>query len=161
MATQEIRTKFDAWVDITITLTSLASGASRSSAAITNPNARGAAIVLLSPKTGAVAPTADTIIELFMLWRDDSAAITNATDQWGGTDAAFVPVNALRFGVIGVTATTNQNFPQLFDTAPLGPLNADGWGIAVRNGTNQALNATAADHKKRFAYYLPDIQAAA
>jgi len=154
----EIRTKFDAWTNITITLASLAAAAARASAAITNATSRGAALILFSPETGAVAPTVDTIIELFLLRQDDSAAATGRTDGWTGADAAITISNAQLIGSLAVPNTANVNVTDVFDTSSLGPLNTDGWGIAVRNGTNQALNATEGNHKKRFQYYLPEIQ---
>jgi hypothetical protein len=154
----EIRQKFDAWTNITITLASLAAAASRASSPITNASNRGRAKVLFSPETGAVAPTAETIIELFLLEQDDSAAATGRTDGWTGADAAITINNAKNLGALAVPNTANVNVTDCFDTSFVATLNTDGWGIAVRNGMNQAMNATEGNHKKRFQYFLDEIQ---
>ena len=148
--------KFDAWTNITITLASLAAAAARASDPIANASNRLGALVLFSPETGT-APTADTIIELFLLRQDDSAATSGRTDLWTGADAAITIINAQLLGVVAVPNTANVNVPDVFDTASLGALNTN-WGIAVRNGTNQALNATEGNHKKRFQYYYLEVQ---
>jgi hypothetical protein len=150
--------KYDAWTNITITLASLAAAAGRGSSPIANPDNRGHAQILFSPSTGGTAPTADTVIEGFILRQDDSAATSGRTDLWTAADAALTVINANLGMVVGVSATANTNFPELFDTAPLGPLGGSDsqWGIAVRNGTNQALHGTEGNHKKRFRYYVPE-----
>lgn len=153
----KILTPFEAWTNITITLAALAAAAGRGSSPISNAGKFGQALILFSPSTGGTAPTADTIIEMFLVRQDDSAATTGRTDAWTAADAALTNINGQLAGAVAVTATANTNFTDLFDTAPLGPLNAD-WGIAVRNGTNQALHGTEGNHKKRFAYYALENQ---
>ena len=151
----EIRTKFDAVANFTITLASLASTAARQSTIVANANKRAAAIVYLKIESGAAAPAAGTIYEVYLL-RDDG--VTNyRTDGAGAADAAIVIVNAQILGTMVVTNTVNANFFGDFDTSPLGPLGPS-WGIAVKNSTDQALNATEGNHLKEFAYYLPEIQ---
>lgn len=151
----EIRTKFDAVSTFTITLASLASGAARQSSILTNSNNRAAAVIYLKIQSGGGAPAAGTIYELFLI-RDDGIT-TLRTDNAGAADAAITINNAQLIGTLVVTNNTNTNFTGDFDTAPLGPLGPK-WGIAVRNSTDQALNATEANHVKEFAYYLPEIQ---
>jgi hypothetical protein len=155
----EIRQKFDAWdTSPAITLASLGIGAAQSSAAVTNPNARGRAKILLSTRTNA-APTANTLIELFLLEQDDSAAITGRTDDWTAADAAFTVTNAKNLGSLVVTATSNTvSVVDVFETTFVATLNGNGWGIAVRNGTNQILHATAGNHIVRRQYFLDEIQ---
>ena len=151
----EIRTKTDAVANFTISLAGLAAGAARQSTIVANTNNRGAALIYLKIQTGASAPTAGTIYEVYLL-RDDG--VTNyRTDGAGATDAAITIVNAQLLGTIVVTNNANAFFYGDFDTAPLGPLGPK-WGIAVRNSTDQAIGATEADHVKEYATYLPEIQ---
>lgn len=150
----EIRTKFDAVATFTISLASLASGTARQSSILTNANSRGAAVIYLRIQSGN-APAAGTIYELYLI-RDDGVT-TLRTDNAGAADAAITIVNAQLIGTLVVTNNANTNFTGDFDTAPLGPLGPK-WGIAVKNSTDQALNATEGNHVKEFAYYLPEIQ---
>jgi hypothetical protein len=150
----EIRTKFDAIANFTITLAALASGSARQSTIIANANNRAAALIYLRLESGN-APAAGTIYELYLI-RDDG--VTNIrTDGAGAADAAITIVNAQLIGTIVVTNAANTNFYGDFDTSPLGPLGPK-WGIAIRNSTDQAMNAVEANHLKEYAYYLPEIQ---
>jgi len=150
----EIRTKFDAVANFTITLAGLASAAARQSTIVANATNRGAAVVYLRINSGN-APAAGTIYEIYLL-RDDG--VTNyRTDGAGAADAAITIVNAQLLGTIVVTNSANTNFYGDFDTAPLGPLGPK-WGIAIRNQTDQAANAVEANHLKEYATYLPEIQ---
>jgi hypothetical protein len=155
-AAEEVRTKLDAEGSFTLTLASLASGSSRQSSMVANPNGRPAAIVYLRIRSGAVAPTAATTYEVYLL-RGDTNATPYRSDGAGAADAAITIENAQLLGTIAVTATANKDFFGDFDTSPLGPLGAE-WGIAVKNQSGQALNATEANHLKRFVTYVPEIQ---
>lgn len=150
----EIRTKFDTVASFTISLASLASGSARQSTILTNTNNRPSALIYLKITSGN-APAAGTVYELYLL-RDDGVT-TLRTDNAGANDAAITIVNAQLIGTIVVTNNSNTAFTGDFDTAPLGPLGPK-WGIAVKNSTDQALNATEANHVKEYAYYLPEIQ---
>jgi len=145
--------KFDSEGSFTITLASLANGAGRSSAKITNSNDRPAAIITLKIRSGGTAPTLNRTYKIYLL-RD---AGTIATDGWGGTDAAFTPVNAKVIGQIKVTASTNTDFYIDIDTSDFGPLGEE-WGIAVYNDSGQALNGTEANHAYKYKYYYPEVQ---
>ena len=150
----EIRTKFDANANFTITLAALASGSARQSTIVANANNRGAAVIYLRIQSGN-APAAGTIYEVYLI-RDDG--VTNIrTDNAGAADAAITINNAQILGTLVVTNNANTNFSADFDTAPLGPLGPK-WGIAVKNSTDQAMNAVEANHLKEYAYYLPEIQ---
>lgn len=150
----EIRTKLDAISTFTITLAALAAGSARQSSILTNANARGAALIYLKIQSGN-APAAGTIYELYLI-RDDGVT-TLRTDNAGAADAAITIVNAQLIGTLVVTNNGNTNFTGDFDTTPLGPLGPK-WGIAIKNSTDQALNAVEGNHVKEFAYYLPEIQ---
>lgn len=152
----EIRTKLDAEASFTITLASLASGSSRQSTMVTNTNNRPASLVYLRLQSGGVAPTNGAVYEVYLL-RGDGNGTPYRTDGAGASDAAITIENAQLLGTIVVTNTTNKNFYGDFDTAPLGPLGFE-WGIAVKNNSGQALNATEGNHLKRYTPYLPEIQ---
>lgn len=146
----EIRIKDTAEAAFTITIDSLASGSGRSSAAVTNSNDQPAALISVQVTTGS-APTAGTVYEVFLL-RDLG---TLATDGWGGTDAAFTPVNADRLGQIVVTAAGTTAHYGVFDTWRLGPLGPT-FGIAVKNATNLAAHSSG--HAAYYNYYVPEAQ---
>lgn len=151
---REIQTKPDAWAGITCTIAALAAGAARQSSFFTNTNRRPAALFLLRIQSGAVAPTAGTIYELFLLRANDSG---QRTDNAGSSDAAITINNAQLIGTLQVTANANTNFCDEFDTAPLGRL-GNQFAYAIRNSTNQALNGTETNHVKQHAPYVPEIQ---
>ncbi len=150
----EIRTKQDAVANFTITLAGLAAGSARQSSIVSNPNRRPAALVYLIIQSGN-APAAGTIYEVYLLRGDGVPAYR--TDGAGAVDAAITIVNAQLMGTIVVTNNANTNFYGDFDTSPLGPLGFQ-WGIAVRNSTDQPLNAVEANHVKEYSMYLPEIQ---
>lgn len=149
----EIRTKDIARATFTITLASLANASARQSTMITNSSDYPAAMVFLTIKSGSVAPTAGTVYEVYLIRGDGTMRDDNA----GASDAAITIENASLLGTIVVTATTAKNFYGVFDTAPLGPLGGE-WGIAVKNATGQALDATEGNHVKGYQYYVPEVQ---
>lgn len=150
----EIRTKFDAVSTFTITLAALAAGSARQSTIVANANNRGAAVIYLKIQSGN-APAGGTIYELYLL-RDDGIT-TLRTDNAGAADAAITIANAQLIGTLVVTNNANTDFTGDFDTSPLGPLGPK-WGIAIKNSTDQPMNAAEGNHVKEFAYYLPEIQ---
>lgn len=141
----------------TMTLASLTNTNARQSTMIANTNNYPAAIVYLAIKSGAVAPTSQTVYEVFLLRGDDPSSSTHRTDGAGASDAGITILNAPQLGLIVVTNATNTVFRGEFDTAFLGPLGPE-WGIAVRNSSGQALNATEGDHFKGYVYYVPEVQ---
>lgn len=154
----EIRTKIIATKQaFTMTLASLANAAARQSTMISNSNNYPAAMVYLKIKSGAVAPTAGTVYEVYLLRGDDAASSAYRSDGAGASDAAITIENAVLLGTIIVTATTAKNFFGEFDTSGCGPLGPE-WGIAVKNATGQALDATEGNHVKEYAYYVPEAQ---
>ncbi len=153
----EIRTKPIAKATFTCTLASLADGSARQSTMINNSSNYPAAIVYLRIKSGATAPTAGAVYEIYLLRGDDAATSTYRTDNAGAADAALTIENAQLLGTLVVTATASKNFYGEFDTSPLGPLGPE-WGIAIRNKSGQALSATEADHLKEYVYYVPEVQ---
>lgn len=150
----EIRLKNITRATFTITLASLANGAARASASIDNSTTNyPAALVNLRIRSGTVAPTAGSLYEVYLLRHDG----TIGTDGWTGANSAITIENAPLLGTIVVTATANKNFFGEFDTSALGALGRT-WGIAIRNTSGQALNATEANHAKGYSYYVPEVQ---
>lgn len=167
MAASQIATQFpgaNLQTTFTLTLASLAAGNARQSTLISNKtsiNADGsgfpAAIVYLKIKSGAVAPTAGKVYSIYLIRGDNPSASNYRTDGAGAADAAITIVNAQLLGTIMVTAAAATNFFGEFDTAPLGPLGPE-WGIAVKNDTDQAVDATEGNHLKEFSYYISEAQ---
>ena len=153
MATSEIRTKFDASTAFTITLASLANGSARQSTLLTNSSNRPGALIYVRIKSGTVAPSANSVYEVYLLRSDG----TITEDGAGANDASITIENAPLLGTILVTATTTKNFYGVFDTATLGPLGSI-WGVAIKNSSGQAFSSTEADHAVRFSYYVPEAQ---
>ena len=150
----EIRSALnDAAAAFTITLASLAAAAARQSTMLSNTTERPAALVFVRLKSGAAAPTAGRVYEVYLLRGDG----TVRTDGAGASDAAITIENAPLLGTIVVTNSAAKNFYGECDTAPLGPLGTE-WGIAVKDGTDQALSTTEADHRAAYQYYVPEIQ---
>jgi hypothetical protein len=148
----EIRMLFDGWANFTQTLASLANGSARQSTIVSNPNQRWGALFDYRIESGAVAPTAGAIYEIFLIRGDG----TRRTDNAGASDAAITVVNAQLIGTLQVTANTNTNFTDVFDTAPMGKLGPE-FGSIVRNSSGQALNATEGNHTKAYNLYLPNF----
>lgn len=149
----EISTKDIASAGFTITLASLADASARQSTMVTNSSNYPAALIHLQISSGGVAPTVGAVYEIYLLRSDG----TIADDAAGASDAAITIENAPLLGTIVVTATADKKFYGVFDTAPLGPL-GNSWGIAVKNESGQALDATEGDHDKNYVYYVPEVQ---
>lgn len=153
----EIQTKFLAKSTFTLTLAALANGTARQSTLLNNSSNYPAALVYIRIRSGAVAPTANTVYEVYLIRGSDPTTPTYRTDNAGAVDAAITIENAQLLGTLVVTATANKDFYAEFDTAALGVLGPE-WGIAVRNSSGQALNATEANHVKEFRYYVAEVQ---
>uniref|UniRef100_A0A6M3LX24 Uncharacterized protein n=1 Tax=viral metagenome TaxID=1070528 RepID=A0A6M3LX24_9ZZZZ len=149
----EIRQKDIASANFTMTLASLLNGSSRQSTLVSNPSDYPAALIGIQITSGGTAPTAGTLYEVYLL-RDIGTVVD---DGAGASDAPITIENAPLLGTIVVTATINKAFYGVFDTVSLGPLGPT-FGIAVKNSSGQALNATEANHVKEYMFYVPEIQ---
>ena len=149
----EIRTKDVSEAAFTLTTASLAAGSGRCSTAITNSNDQPAALISIKVTSGGSAPTAGGCYTVYLL-RDLG---TIADDGYGGSDAAFTPLNAPILGTIVVTNDASTAFYGVFDTAPHGPLGPT-FGIAIVNNTDQAISSTEGDHAEYYNYYVPEVQ---
>lgn len=156
-----IVTVSDAWASFTQSLApggvGLATGSARQSTVIDNSGLqRPAANVAYLIRSGAVAPTAGGIYEIFLFRREDgtTAAGTGcvADDAAGTTDAAITILNSQLIGTLVVTANATTNFFGVFTTANLGVL-GNFWGTSVRNSSGQAVDTTEGNFRKRYATY--------
>jgi len=149
-----ILTKNVAVAAFTITLASLANGSARQSTIVDNSTTDyPAALIYLKIESNGSAPTAGAIYEIYLIRGDG----TTRDDAAGASDAAITIENAPLLGTIVTTATINKNFYGIFDTSALGPLGPE-WGIAVKNSSGQALNATEGNHYYKYGYYYPEVQ---
>jgi len=154
----EIRTKIVSTKNaLTLTLASLAAAAARQSTMVANSNNYPAALVYIKIKSGAVGPVAGKVYEVYLLRGDDASSSAYRTDAAGAADAGITIENALLLGTIIVTNSAAKNFYGEFDTGALGPLGPE-WGIAIKNATDQALDATESNHLKEYSYYVPEAQ---
>lgn len=148
-------TQRDAVASFTISLApagvGLGNGLARQSTMVSNTTDRGAMLVQLKIRSSGSAPTAGATYEPFLLRGNGSGY---RTDGAGASDAVIVIENATPLPPIVVTASMNKDFYGDFDTAPLGPLDEE-FGIAIRNSSGQALNATEANHTKQYETYVP------
>jgi hypothetical protein len=151
----EIRIKPITKANFTITLASLANGSARQSTLLTNSSNYPGAIIYLKITSGASAPTAGTVYEVYLIRADETPTI--ADDNAGASDAAITIENAPLIGTIVTTATTAKAFYGVFDTASLGPLGPK-WGIAIKNSTGNALSATEGNHGYEYVYYVSEVQ---
>lgn len=149
----DVQTRLNGWLNFTQTLAALATLTARQSDIIANTGNFPAALIDYRIQSGAAAPVAGQLYEIFLIRGDG----TRRTDNAGASDAAITVLNAQLIGTLQVTATANANFTDVYDTAPLGKLGSE-WGTIVRNSTSQALNGTEGNHTKAYNLYLPSIQ---
>jgi len=151
-----ILTKMVASADFTITLNNLANSttAGQQSTLVSNSSNYPAALVFIKFTTGASAPTAGSVIEVFLLRSNG----TIADDGAGATNTSLTIENAPLLGTIVVlTNGTNKALYGVFDTAALGPLGGT-WGIALRNQSGQTSNSTAGNFAASYQYYYSEVQ---
>ena len=149
----EIQDKLASPANFTLTLASLASGAARQSTLVSNSGKQPRALVFIQIESGAAAPAAGKLYEVYLIRSNGTIADDNA----GASDAAITIENAKLLDTLVVTNTANKKFYAVMDTAPLGPLGAS-WGIAVKNATDQSLNGTEGNHGYSYTYDIPEIQ---
>jgi hypothetical protein len=135
-----ILTSFIANTAATITLASLANGSGRASTAIDNTSTKAiSADIRVKVKTSGTSATG--YASVYLIRSDDG---TNYDDAFGGSDAAYTPVNAILLGTIATPATAT--YVKVFDTAELGITLPQKYAVGVVNSTGNALTATAGDH---------------
>jgi hypothetical protein len=139
-----IKNEFNTAGTATITLASLANGSGRASTAIDNSTGKylSADIRVKVTTSGTSAPG---YVSVYLIRSEDG---TNYDDSFGGSDAAYTPVNALLLGTIATPATAA--YIKTFDTAELGLTLPAKWCIGIVNRTGNTLNATAGNHSVTF-----------
>lgn len=149
---------------ITITLTSLADGGYRESAAVDNSsNLYLDAMVQGSIQVGAVA--ADGVINVFGYGSIDAAnaiysgglAGTDETITWGTTPSTSSVEgfnNIPLLGVVSVDTTDDNNdieFGALSVAAGFGGVMPESWGVVINNETGTGLHATGSNNVVEYA----------
>lgn len=124
----------------TITLASLTNGSGRATTAIDNTSG-----LYISADIRVKIKTSGTLVtgyaSIYLIRSEDG---TNYDDSFGGSDAAYTPVNAILLGTIATPATAT--YVKTFDTAELGLTLPAKWAIGIVNSTGNALTSTAGDH---------------
>jgi hypothetical protein len=134
---------------ITLSLASLANGASRASGVVSNTTNKFLdALVSLKVKTGASGVSSTGSVALYAYASVDGG--TTYTAGATGSDAAITLVNPTSLVLIGLlgcvaNATTYYFGPVSIASAFGGGL-PEKWGIVVTNSTGAALDATEASH---------------
>jgi hypothetical protein len=133
---------------ITCTLASLASGASRASAAIDNTsNQYLDALVQIGIKTGTISGTAYVVVYAY----GTANGGTNYIEGVAGVDAGTTltsPTNLKLLGILN-TPASNTTYNGIFPVASaFGGQLPDHWGIVIQNSTGGSLSATESDHLK-------------
>lgn len=124
---------------VTITLASLANGAGRGSTAVDNSVALAPrADIKIKIKTGASGTSATGFLDVYLIKSEDG---TNYDDGFGGTDAAFTPVNATKIGRITAVANATT-YQEVFNTDQSGTLPRK-FSIGVFNSCGGQLDGTA------------------
>ena len=135
----EIKQKLADSAAVTITLASLANGAGRGSNSIDNSSALAPrADIRIKIKTGASGTLATGFLDVYLIKSEDG---TNYDDGFGGSDAAFTPVNATKIGIIRAVANATT-YEEVFSTDQLGTLPRK-FSIGVVNNAGAALDTTA------------------
>jgi hypothetical protein len=135
-----IKTGLNTAATATITLASLANGSGRASTAVDNTSGLYiSADIRVKVKTSGTSATG--YASVYLIRSEDG---TNYDDAFGGSDAAYTPINALLLGTILTPATAT--YVRVFDTAELGLSLPAKWSIGIVNSTGNALTATAGDH---------------
>lgn len=140
---------------ITITLTSLANSTSlstgyRQSAAVDNTTNLYADAHIYGHVQSNVAPTAGNQFSVYLYWSNDAG--TTYTNNASGADAAYTQPDSdanMTLGAVSICTAVNQPFYfrgfSFCQAAGLLFL-PQKWGIIFKNGSGQALDATAGHH---------------
>jgi len=128
---------------MTITLASLANAAGRAGTAIDNTGNKDiTAKVFVKVKTG---PSGVSTTGYVSVWLIGSADGTNYDDGFGGTDAAYTPVNARLLGYLSTTANATT-YQKTFNLEDQGIELPKKFSIGIYNNSGAALDATASNH---------------
>lgn len=125
---------------MTITLASLANNSGRAATAVDNgTNLSPYADITVKIKTGSSGVSTTGYVDVYIIRSEDG---TNYDDVFGGSNAAYTPVNAQCIGRISATANATT-YEKVFDLASSGVLLPRKWSIGVYNATGAAFDSTA------------------
>lgn len=131
---------------ITCTITSLASAAARSSAAIDNTsNLFLDALVAVKVKTSASALVAPSVVNVYVYGTADGGTTYGGGEANMGTDAAVTltsPANIALAAVINCPAVSTTYVRQFSVAQAFGGVMPDHWGLVISNSTGQSLDAS-------------------
>lgn len=136
-------------VAATITIASLANAGGRASTAIDNSTVKcTSADIFVKIKTNAAGTSATGYIDVYLVRSEDGSTwddqYVGTTQQYSGTDAAFVPTNSTKIGIISATANSSI-YQGVFNTAMFGELPRK-FCIGLVNNSGAALDSTAGNH---------------
>jgi hypothetical protein len=159
----EILSKPKTLVTATCTLTSLANGAGRICALIDNTTTKaGRIIVSLRFKTGGSAPTANSVVKVYLIRTAGDTAQGQQGGQYAGSlpgtaDAALStePINSPCPLAIQVGTGTAQFYS---DSSELIIEPGAKYSFVVWNAIGQALSSTASDHVLEITPFVDEIQ---
>lgn len=141
-----IKTTYETSAALTLTIASLANGSGRCSTAVDNTSSLDiTADVGLKIKTNAAGTSSTGYVSVYLVRSYDG---TTYDDGFGGTDAAFTPINALFLGTISATANATTYY-KTFDLGEYGLTLPKKWAIAIVNNTGAALDSTAGNHEAK------------
>ncbi|MBI1825881.1 MAG: hypothetical protein HY287_05840 [Planctomycetes bacterium] len=153
----EIKDKFASSTALTITIASLADAGGRQSTLVDNSTNRYQDVLLyLKIKNSGTAPTANSVVEVYLLRDDANGGTEHASDGAGSSDSAITILNAPLLGVIrnkSSPAGGDVIYGEFLISRP-GPK----WGIAIVNRTGQTLDSTGSNHWARHVGLNPEVQ---
>lgn len=131
---------------LTLTIASLANGSGRASTALNNEsNLDISADIGLKIRSNAAGTSATGYVEVWLIRSYDG---TTYDDNFGGSDAAYTPSNALLLGTINVVANATT-YTKTFDTSELGLTLPRKWAVGILNRSGAALDSTAGNHEAK------------
>lgn len=142
--------------ELTVTLASLADGSARQSDMIDNTDNAQLIRVYYQVTTGT-SPTDNRSIEFYLLTGDAPGASGGSnirTDNAGASDAGITLSQAKVIDVVQTDATSDKDYRGSFLIRNPGPE----WGIAVKNNTGVALNATGSNFEMRYVTENQEVQ---
>jgi len=138
----EIKQKLTTSAAATINLGSLANAAGRGSTAIDNSSTLALeADIMVKIRTSSSGVSTSGYLDIYLIRSEDGSTYD---DGFGGSDAAFTPVNATKIGSMMATAVST-NYIGVFNTAVAGMLPRK-FCIGIVNKTGAALDANAGQH---------------
>jgi hypothetical protein len=151
-----IYTRWTAYTEATITLASLAAGASRQSALISNTQYRHV-LVYAVIRSGGTGPAAGGLYQVYLARANADSSPTVVEMGAGSSDAAFSGsfTNFNPIITIEPAATVADTpYAKTAVVRDIGP----GFVLIVRNNSSQALDSTEGDHLLGYSFGYDEVQ---